>query len=61
MDGKRTVLSDVTTSVREGVLHVHRYGSGGSGPITGEWHLPTSNIRWWSPVNGGAEELILKE
>lgn len=50
MDGKYAIFPDVTASVREGVLHVHRYGTNGSGGrIIGEWHIPTSNIRWWTP------------
>ena len=57
MDGKKATLPDVNTSVREGVLHIHQYTGTA---IVGEWHFPTANIRWWTPVQDGGEELTLE-
>jgi hypothetical protein len=52
MDGEQQVYKEVTTSVRDGVLHVHQY-AGEQHVLTNEWHFPTSNIRVWSPVPNG--------
>ena len=57
MDGKKAIFVDVTTSVREGVLHVHRYRSNN---IIREWHFPTNNIRWWTPVQDDDPDPILE-
>lgn len=51
MDGYSRTYADVTTSTRDGVLHVHQYGDiGDVSAITAEWHFPISNIRMWKPV-----------
>lgn len=51
MDGVSETYRNVATSVRDGVLHVHRYTSV-TNQLTGEWHFPISNIRVWGPANG---------
>lgn len=48
MDGEQQVYDGVTTSVHEGVLHIHQYTSV-THMLTGEWHFPTANIRMWGP------------
>jgi len=50
MDGQSETYGNVTTSVRDGVLHVHAY-TGITSTLTGEWHFPISNIRQWTPVD----------
>jgi hypothetical protein len=52
MDGQKETYKEVTTSVRDGVLHIHQY-AGEAHLLTSEWHFPTSNIRVWSPVTNG--------
>ena len=49
MDGQTAVYKSVTTSVREGVLHIHEY-AGDAHVLTNEWHFPTANIRLWAPL-----------
>jgi len=50
MDGPSREYANVTTSVRDGVLHVHQYAAPSSVLVTAEWHFPISNIREWKPV-----------
>lgn len=59
MDGESETYSPVTTSIRDGVLHVHEYASATNG-LTGEWHFPLSNIRSWQPVTtpGHPQDII---
>lgn len=52
MDGITETYKNVTTSVREGVLHVHEYNDRHT-LIINEWHFPTANIRVWNPVTNG--------
>jgi hypothetical protein len=49
MDGITEVYRNVSTSVRDGVLHVHEY-SDVSHVIISEWHFPTANIRVYAPA-----------
>jgi len=49
MDGITETYCNVTTSVRDGVLHVHEYDIRHS--LVAEWHFPTANIRVWNPVD----------
>ncbi len=42
-------FSDVNTSIREGVLHIHQYTTS-SNKLIREWHFPLNNIRGWEPV-----------
>lgn len=51
MDNVSETYRNVTTTVRDGVLHVHEY-SGVTHAIIGEWHIPTANIRVYAPDNG---------
>ncbi len=48
MDGITEIYENVTTSVRDGVLHVHEYDKRHA--LIGEWHFPTANIRVWAPA-----------
>ncbi len=52
MDGQSEIYKSVTTSVRDGVLHVHEY-AGDAHILTAEWHFPISNIRVWAPLING--------
>jgi hypothetical protein len=49
MDGITETYKNVSTSVRDGVLHVHEY-SDITRVIIGEWHFPTNNIRVYAPA-----------
>lgn len=53
MDNVEETYEDVTTSVHEGVLHVHQY-VGSARMLRNEWHFPISNIRVWSPLTNGS-------
>ena len=55
MDEYTRTYENVTTSTRDGVLHVYQYsGKRGHGSeILHEWHFPLSNIRMWKPVAAG--------
>ena len=48
MDDREETYPDVSTIVREGILHIHQYVPP-RGSMVREWHLPTSNIRVWYP------------
>lgn len=52
MDGEERTYEDVTTSVLNGVLHIHQY-LGTTRTLINEWHFPISNIRVWNPVTNG--------
>lgn len=49
MDGIVETYKNVTTSVREGVLHIHEYDKRHA--LVAEWHFPTNNIRVWAPAD----------
>lgn len=52
MDGASETYPHVTTSVRDGVLHVYQY-TPLTNVLTFEWHFPISNIRMWHPEKNG--------
>lgn len=49
MDDREETYPNVATVVRDGVLHIHQYTEL-THRLTGEWHLPTANIRTWEPA-----------
>lgn len=50
MDDHEETYPDVTTTVREGVLHIHQY-TGLRESIAREWHWSMINIRGWYPAH----------
>jgi hypothetical protein len=50
MDDREEIYPDVTTTVREGVLHIHQY-TGQTHVLTAEWHWSMINIRGWWPAS----------
>lgn len=49
MDDREETYPDVSTQVRDGVLHIYQYVPP-RGTMKREWHLPLSNIRVWNPA-----------
>lgn len=47
-DGYSEVFSNVTTTVRDSVLHLHQYG-GVCSVLMREWHIPLFSVRIWKP------------
>ena len=50
MDDIEETYPDVSTIVREGILHIHQY-TPPRGSLVREWHLPTANIWAWYPAD----------
>ena len=49
MNELKEVYEDVTTTVSDGVLHIHQY-VGSAKMLYDEWHIPINNIRLWKPL-----------
>jgi hypothetical protein len=53
MDGREETYPQVSTQVRDGVLHIYQYASP-RGVLEREWHHPLFNIRTWNPAGQDA-------
>ena len=53
MDDREETYPDVSTVVRDGVLHVHQYIPP-RGTLIRSWHLPLANIRVWASASQAA-------